>query len=426
MLKLDRDFLRGSYTPLVTPFRDGEIDEETYAGLADRQVVAGSHGVVVAGTTGEPSTLTVAERRHLLETALAAVDGRVPVVAATGSQSLAETLELSRHAEAAGAAAVLVVTPYYLRPPGRGLVEYFRAVGAECALPLLVYHIPGRAAVAVDAPTFEAIAEAAPTFVGCKHASSELGLVSDLIARFGDDIRVLVGLEELSLPMLALGASGVVNAVGNLVPERVAALTTAVLNGDLATGRKLHYELLELNRAVFWDTNPIPMKYLMVRMGLLPSGEHRLPMVPPGPELARRLDSLLDRAGWSAVSTVEVGRDTAGSRTPAGVAPPVGRCVRVGAAADLPPGAVVTLEAGGRSLAVGNSGGRYFALDGVCSHGAALLGDGYLEGDELECPLHSGRFCVFTGEATARPAREPVRSYPVDVRDGELHVMLGP
>ena len=297
MLRLEPGFLRGSYTPLVTPFRDGGVDEDTYARLTERQIASGSHGVVVAGTTGEPSTLTVAERCRLLEVAVAAAAGRVPVMAATGSQSLAETLELSRHAESAGAAAVLVVTPYYLKPPARGMVEYFRAVGQACALPLLVYHIPGRAAVSLDAATFEQIAEAVPTFVGCKHAAPDLGLVSDLIARFGEDVRVFVGLEELSLPMLALGAAGVVNAVGNLVPDKVAALTSAALTGDLGTARKLHYDLLELNRAVFWDTNPIPMKYLMARMGLLPSGEHRLPMVPPDPPLAARLDALFERAG---------------------------------------------------------------------------------------------------------------------------------
>lgn len=301
MLKLEPALLRGSYTPLVTPFAGGAVDEKTYAALVDRQVQAGSHGIVVAGTTGEPSTLTVAERCLLLEVAVEAAGGRVPVVAATGSQSLEETLELTRHAEQNGAAAVLVVTPYYLRPPQRGLVEYFRAVGQATALPLLVYHIPGRAAVTVETATFEAIAEAVPTFVGIKHAAPELGLVSDLVLRLGDDVRILVGLEELTLPMLALGASGVVNAVANVVPGKVAALVDAVAGGDLPAARRLHYELLELNRAVFWDTNPIPVKYLMDRLGLLPSGnEHRLPMVPPTPEVAARLDALLQATGLGA------------------------------------------------------------------------------------------------------------------------------
>jgi 4-hydroxy-tetrahydrodipicolinate synthase len=168
-----------------------------------------------------------------------------------------------------GADAVLVVTPYYIRPPQRGLIEYFADIGARTPLPLLVYHIPGRAAVSLTAGTLEQIAARTPTLVGMKHAVNDLSLASDALHRLGPDFRLFVGLEELSFPMLALGASGLMNAVGNLRPAAVAELCDAVAKGDLDTARALHFELLELNRAVFWDTNPIPMKYLMVRMGLL-------------------------------------------------------------------------------------------------------------------------------------------------------------
>lgn len=297
MIALDAGFLRGSYPPLVTPFRDGDVDLDTYAALVHRQVEEGSQGVVVCGTTGEPSTLTVDERERLLEVAVDAADGRVPLLAASGSQSHAETVRLTRHAEKAGAAAVLVVTPYFLRPPQRGLVAYFTELAAQTDLPLLLYHIPGRAGVSVDAETLEAIAEAAPSFVGMKHASTDLALVSDARARLGPDFRVLVGLEELSLPMMALGASGMVNAVGNVAPRKVAALGHAMNGGNLAEARRLHDELLALNRAVFWDTNPIPIKYLMRRMGLLATNEHRLPMVPASRDLEARLDRLAEEVG---------------------------------------------------------------------------------------------------------------------------------
>jgi len=302
MIDLANDVLRGSYPPLVTPLRDGEVDTETFAHLVEVQVREGSHGVVVAGTTGEPTTLTTRERIRLLEVAVKASAGRIPVVAATGSQSLAETLELTAAAEKAGAQAALVLTPYFVKPPPRGLVDYFVEVGRSTRLPLLVYHIPGRAAVEVKPDTVAQIAERLPNLVGLKHAANDLGFVSAVLHRLGPAFRVFAGLEELSFPMLAIGASGLMNAVGNLAPRRVADLYRAAARGDAATARRLHDELFELNQAVFFDTNPIPIKYMMKRIGLLPSEEHRLPMVSATPELAARLDGVLRRAGLLAAA----------------------------------------------------------------------------------------------------------------------------
>ena len=294
MMKIAGDFLRGSYPPLVTPFRDGAVDYDMFRKLCIRQVEQGSHGIVVNGTTGEPSTLTIEERNRLVQTAVDAVEGGVPVVAATGSQSHAETVRLTVDATEAGAAAVLIVTPYYIRPPQRGLIEYFADLGRRTHLPLLIYHIPGRAAVSLQVDTLEAIAERTPTLVGMKHADSDLGYVSDALWRLGPDFRLFVGLEELSFPMLAIGAAGLMNAVGNLAPAKVARLCETVGRGDFDAARALHFDLLELNRAVFWDTNPIPIKYLMARMGLLEANEHRLPMMPATPELGLRLDRLIE------------------------------------------------------------------------------------------------------------------------------------
>ena len=297
MIELAPNSLRGSLPPLVTPFRDGEVDTTTYAALVDWHAGAGSHGVVVGGTTGEPSVLTVDERKRLLDVAIEAAAGRLEVVAATGSQSHAETVVLTEHAAAAGADAVLVVTPYYIRPPKRGLVQYFVDLAGRTDLPFLVYHIPGRAAVGVDIEVLTEIAEAAPSFVGMKHAVADLGLVTESLIRFGPEFRVLVGLEELSYPMLALGATGMVNAVANVVAGRIVDLYDAVNDGGFAQAREIHQSLFELNRAVFFDTNPIPVKYMMWRIGLLPSNEHRLPMAPPTPDVAARLDKVLLDAG---------------------------------------------------------------------------------------------------------------------------------
>ena len=293
----DFGWLAGSLVPLVTPFRDGEVDLDTFAALVQFQVDAGSHGIVVTGTSGEPSTLTLEERGRLVEVAVTAAAGRVPVVAATGSQSLADTLDLTARAERAGADAVLVVTPYYIKPPQDGLVAYLARVADETPLPLLVYHIPGRAGVTMEPASVAKLVAASPRVVGMKHASVDVGYVATVLEQL-PSFRIFCGLEELGYPMLTLGAVGVMNAVGNIAPSVVAEMCDCVANGDHARGRELHMRLLELNRAVFWETNPIPIKYLMKRMGLLRTNEHRLPMTPASAALERRLDALLDRTPW--------------------------------------------------------------------------------------------------------------------------------
>lgn len=297
MRSLGADMLAGSFTPLVTPFSGDNVDYSSYEMLVDRQATAGSQGVVVAGTSGEPSMLTSTERVELVRRACSAAASRIQVVAATGSESLSHTLELSAAAVRAGADALLVVTPYYSRPPQRGLAEYFVRVAAHVSVPVLIYHIPGRAAVTLDPATIEAIADRAENLVGMKHASADLSLVTEMLDRLGPDFRIFAGLEELSLPMLAVGARGLMNAVGNLVPGQVAALCRATESGNLAEARKIHSELWELNKAVFFDTNPIPIKYMLRRIGVLAANEHRLPMAPATPELERRLDEVLLRAG---------------------------------------------------------------------------------------------------------------------------------
>ena len=298
MLRLSGKQLKGSFPPVVTPFKeDGAVDYDTYAKLVDFHAKGGSHGIVVTGTTGEPSTLTPSERTELLKVALRAAGGRIQVVAATGTQNHDDTVAMTVAAEKAGADALLIVTPYFIRPPQRGLEAYYIDLCKRTSLPVMIYHIPGRAAVNITVDTIARIAEAAPNLVGIKHAVDDLKLVSDLILRLGAEFRIHVGLEDLSFPMVCLGAHGLMSAVGNLAPGKVAQLYEATASGDLSRGRALHYELWELNQSVFFDTNPIPMKYMMMRMGLLPNEAHRLPMVPATPELQKRLDGVLARAG---------------------------------------------------------------------------------------------------------------------------------
>ena len=190
-----------------------------------------------------------------------------------------------------------MVTPYYIKPPQRGLIAYYLEVAKVSQLPWMVYHIPGRAAVSVTIDTLKELRSRSPNFVGMKQAVNDLGFVSECFAHLGKDFRVFVGLEELSFPMMAVGACGLMNAVGNLQPRILADLCEAIWRNDLAGAQALHHRLFEINQAVFFDTNPIPIKYMMKRLGILLRNEHRLPMLPATPELERRLTGVLERAG---------------------------------------------------------------------------------------------------------------------------------
>ena len=296
MMKLPKTFLKGSIPPLITPFKRGEVDYDAYAGLVEFQVKNSSHGILVNGTTSEPSTLTVEERNRVIDVAVEAAAGKTPIVAATGSQSFAETEALTRHADKAGVEALLIVTPYYIRPPQRGLVEYYVKIAKTSKLPWMIYHIPGRAAVNMSLESVRTLAKRSPNFVGMKHAVDDLGFVSQCLDALCPEFRIFVGLEDLSYPMMAVGACGLMNAVGNLQPRKLARMCEAVWKGDMKRAQKLHYELFEINQAVFYDTNPIPMKYMMKRLGIIPANEHRLPMVPATKDLEKRLNAVLKRA----------------------------------------------------------------------------------------------------------------------------------
>ncbi len=289
--------IKGSIPPVVTPFKNGEVDYDAYAGLIEFQMARGSHGVLVNGTTAEPSTLTAAERNQLVDVAIATTNGKIPVIAATGSQSMDETAALTLHAVKAGVDALLIVTPYYIRPPQRGLVEYYLKLASQHDTPWMIYHIPGRTAISVTLDSMKQIRDKSDSFIGMKHAVNDLGFVTECFAALGNEFKVFVGLEELSFPMMTIGACGLMNAVGNLRPDILVSMCDAVWDSDLATGRQLHQRLLEINQSVFYDTNPIPIKYMMKKLGIMPANEHRLPMLPATPEIEARLDGVLERAG---------------------------------------------------------------------------------------------------------------------------------
>ena len=252
--------LKGSIPPIVTPIKEGSVDYDAYSRLVEFQVNEGSHGILVNGTTAEPSTLTAKERNKLVDIAMETVNQQLPVIAATGSQSYEETKFLTQHAVKAGVDALLIVTPYYIKPPQRGLIEYYLKLANQHETPWMIYHIPGRTAINVTLETMLKLRSKSKTFVGMKHAVNDLGFVTECLAGLGKDFKIFVGLEELSFPMMAIGACGLMNAVGNLRPKILSDMCEAIWEKDMDRGQKLHQQLLEINQAVFYDANPIPIK----------------------------------------------------------------------------------------------------------------------------------------------------------------------
>lgn len=287
--------LEGSIVPLVTPFKDGEIDEEAFGRLAEFQIGSGSHGISVGGTTGEPAALSVGERKRLIDLAVASAAGRVPVLAGTGTVNLEETLEITRHARGVGADGALVITPYYVKPNQEGLYHFFAAVAGEVPdLPIFVYNIPGRSGVPVKVGTLARLRRDFENVVGVKHSVKDLDEVSWTLKECGRDFKVFCGLESLTFPMLALGGHGMVAATGNMMPREMAAMYEAVKERDFGRALDLHYELLEVNDSIFWDINPIPLKTVLGMMGLI-EREWRLPLGPPSPEIEDRLRGMAER-----------------------------------------------------------------------------------------------------------------------------------
>ncbi len=289
--------LEGSIVPLVTPFSNGQIDAARLKGLIDRQIDAGSHGISVGGTTGEPASLSIDEREYLIEASVRFANGRTPVLAGTGSVNLEETLRLTRGARRAGAAAGLIIAPYYVKPNQEGLYRFFGAVAeAVPDLPLVIYNIPGRAAVDVQVSTLARLASTFPNIVGVKHSVKDLDVVSWTIKSCGPAFSVYCGFESLTYPMLALGGRGMIAATGNWLPDELVRMYEHARAGRHREAVELHFSLLEANDAIFWDTNPIPLKTVLAWMGLIEK-EWRLPLGPTTPEIEARLRRMAEAYG---------------------------------------------------------------------------------------------------------------------------------
>ena len=268
---------QGSFVALVTPFRNGKVDEAKLRELVELHVANGTDGLIPCGTTGESPSLDHDEHRGVVEIVIGAARGRIRVVAGTGSNSTAAAIELTQHAERAGAAGALVVNPYYNKPTQEGLYRHFRAVAESVGIPVLVYNIQSRTAVNVETDTMARLARDVRNIVGVKEASGSLDQMSQVIAACGPDFSVLSGDDNITLPLLAIGGSGVVSVIANILPRETADLVHAALDGDWKRARDLHYRLFPLARAAFLETNPIPIKEAMAMAGMI-EPEFRLPM----------------------------------------------------------------------------------------------------------------------------------------------------
>jgi 4-hydroxy-tetrahydrodipicolinate synthase len=291
----DPTAVRGAITPLVTPFHDdGALDLASIRPLVDWQLEHGSHGISVGGSTGEPTSQTVAERIAVMRAAATAIDGRCPFLPGTGSALMDETLELTAEAQRLGAAAALVVAPYYGRPQQEGLFRWYSRVASELPnLPIIVYNVPVRAAVDIAPETVGRLRRAHDNIVGIKETTRDFEHVSYVLDEVGTDFIALSGIELLCYPMLALGGAGHLSCVGNFTPRPVAELYDAFVAGDHERARRLHYDLHPLVDAAFAETNPVPAKWIMHELGLLPSAFAREPLAPLGDAARARVRALL-------------------------------------------------------------------------------------------------------------------------------------
>jgi 4-hydroxy-tetrahydrodipicolinate synthase len=263
---------------VVTPFKDGRVDEVKVRELVEFHIKNGTDVLVPCGTTGESPTLSHDEHRRVIELTIQTANKRIPVVAGTGSNSTAEAIDLTRFAKNAGADGALVVLPYYNKPTQQGLIAHCRAIADAVELPLILYNIPGRTGINMLPETLAVLADH-PNIVGMKEATGNLEQMTHDIVLCGAKLSFLSGDDTLTLPLMAVGGKGVISVVANIVPRDVADLTRAFLSGDWKRARELHLKLFPLCQAMFYETNPIPVKTAMALMGMI-NGELRLPLCP--------------------------------------------------------------------------------------------------------------------------------------------------
>jgi len=287
---------RGAFVAIVTPNIDGQIDEQGLVDLIEFHIANGTHGIVPCGTTGESATMTHAEHHRVVELTVKTVNGRVPVVAGSGSNSTSEAIDLTKHAKAAGVDGVLMVSPYYNRPSQEGLYQHFKAVAEAVDVPIILYNVPSRTSSNVLPATVARLA-AIDNIVGIKEATGSLNQVSEVIMLCPDDFAVLSGDDFTSMATVLVGGTGVISVTSNVAPRDMADMMEAALAGNLARANELHYKLFPLMQAMFYDTNPVPAKTTLHLMGKIKSAAARLPLCSMSDDNLARLKAALTAYG---------------------------------------------------------------------------------------------------------------------------------
>ena len=286
----------GALSALVTPFKNGKIDEETYREFIEWQITEGIDGVVPCGTTGESATLSHSEHEEVIRICIDQVKGRVPVVAGAGSNNTIEAIRLAKFAKDAGADAILLITPYYNKPTQEGLIAHFKAVAKEVSVPTIVYNVPGRTGVNVKPATLARMYREIPEVIGVKEATGDLIQVSDILEQVDDKFILLSGDDFTVTPSISIGGKGVISVVSNLVPKAFSEMVALAKKGDFDAARKIHFEVAPLCRICFVETNPVPVKSALALMGRM-GDELRLPLVHLLPENQEKLKNTLKTVG---------------------------------------------------------------------------------------------------------------------------------
>ena len=282
----------GSIVAIVTPFRDGRVDEKKLRELVEFQIKSGTSAIVPCGTTGESPTLSTAEHERVIEICISAAKKRIPIIAGTGSNSTDEAITLTKHAAQAGASGALIVGPYYNKPTQKGYYLHFKAIAASVDIPIIIYNIPGRTGGNIEPQTIAKLAKECSNIIGVKEASGSLEQMAVVKHLCPQGFLLLSGDDALTLPLLSIGGVGVISVVANIVPKDVAKLVETFNKGDLKKAQEIHYKLLPLVKAMFIETNPIPVKTAMGILGMC-SPDLRLPLCEMSDENLAKLKSAL-------------------------------------------------------------------------------------------------------------------------------------
>ncbi len=288
---------KGSIVALITPFKDGSIDRKSLKNLIDFHVENGTDAIVVAGTTGESATLTFPEHEELINLAVEYADKRIPIIAGTGANATHEAIALTKSAEKAGADGSLQIVPYYNKPTQEGIYQHFKAICEETNIPLILYNIPSRTGTDMLPETFARLYADFPNVIGLKEATGNVARVSEQIALTNPDVIILSGDDALTLPMMAVGAKGVISVANNLVPKDISEMCRLALEGNFEEARKIHDKYWKLFKTLFIETNPIPVKTAAYLMGLIDDIEMRLPLYYMKKENEEKLKQVLKEYG---------------------------------------------------------------------------------------------------------------------------------